>query len=109
MARVGKPRWLTVVALGTVLGTMLPGRAQEMAPVPQTVPQAALNVASLEASDKPLPINLPTALQLAGVQPLDIAIASQRIQAAAAQLKEAKVLWLPTFYLGGDYFRHDGE
>ncbi|HXG10405.1 MAG TPA: TolC family protein [Gemmataceae bacterium] len=59
--------------------------------------------------DRPLPINLPTALQLAGVRPLDIAAASERIRAAAAQLQAARVLWLPTIYLGTDYARHDGQ
>jgi outer membrane protein TolC len=61
------------------------------------------------AADKPLPINLPTALQLANVRPLDIALASERIRVAAAQLERAQVLWLPTIYLGTDYFRHDGQ
>jgi outer membrane protein TolC len=56
-----------------------------------------------------LPINLPTALQLANVRPLDIALASQQLQVAAAQLEQARVLWLPTVYLGADYFRHDGQ
>jgi outer membrane protein TolC len=60
-------------------------------------------------SDKPLPINLPTALQLAGMRPIDISLASERIQVAAAQLGRAEVLWLPTIYVGGDYFRHDGQ
>src|SRR4051812_14990673 len=32
--------------------------------------------------ERPLPINLPTALQLAGASPLDIALASQRLSAA---------------------------
>jgi outer membrane protein TolC len=64
---------------------------------------------ALEGLDKPLPINLPTALQLAGARPLDIALASERINIAAAQLERAQVLWLPTIYLGGDYFRHDGQ
>jgi outer membrane protein TolC len=56
-----------------------------------------------------MPINLPTALQLAGVRPIDIAVASERIRVAAAQLDRAEVLWLPTVYVGGDYYRHDGR
>jgi outer membrane protein TolC len=56
-----------------------------------------------------LPINLPTALQLVGASPLDIDLASQRLQAAAAQLERANVLWLPTVYVGADYFRHDTQ
>src|SRR4051812_17676522 len=58
---------------------------------------------------QPLPINLPTALALAGTSPLDIAIAGQRVQAAAADLSRANSLWLPTILIGGDYFRHDGR
>jgi outer membrane protein TolC len=61
------------------------------------------------AGDKPLPINLPTALQLAGVRPLDIALTSQRIRLAVAQLDQAQVLWLPSLSVGVDYFRHDGR
>jgi outer membrane protein TolC len=61
------------------------------------------------ADDRPLPINLATALQLAGARPLDIALAAERVRVAAAQLQRANVLWLPTVYIGGDYFRHDGE
>src|SRR6266849_5886582 len=61
------------------------------------------------ASDKPLPINLPTALQLAGVRPIDVGLASERIRLAAAQLERAQVLWLPTINLGVEYSRHDGQ
>jgi outer membrane protein TolC len=71
-------------------------------PVPFTPPAPA-------ACDKPLPINLPTALQLAQVRPVDVALASQRIRLAAATLERARVLWLPTLQLGTDYFRHDGR
>jgi outer membrane protein TolC len=76
--------------------------------VPDSTPPSLLLPAS-DASDRALPINLPTALQLAGVWPLDIAVASERIRVAAAQLQRARVLWLPTIYLGTDYFRHDGQ
>jgi outer membrane protein TolC len=57
----------------------------------------------------PLPINLPTALQLANARSLDIALASQRLRVAAAQLERANTLWLPTMLLGTDYGRHDGK
>src|SRR4051812_26413852 len=50
-----------------------------------------------------LPINLPTAFHLAGVRPLDVVMAAERINIAAAQLERARVLWLPTVYLGADY------
>jgi outer membrane protein TolC len=70
--------------------------------VPTTPPAAA-------PDEKPFPINLPSALQLANARSLDIAVASERIQVAAAQLQRANVLWLPTLLFGVDYFRHDGR
>src|SRR5262249_47310405 len=61
------------------------------------------------AGDRPLPINLPTALRLANASPLDIGIAQERIRTAAAQLGQANVRWLPNILVGADYFRHDGQ
>jgi outer membrane protein TolC len=58
---------------------------------------------------RPLPITLPTALELAGVNPLDIAVAAERLKVAAAQFDRARVLWLPNLNVGVDYFRHDGQ
>ncbi|GBD36001.1 hypothetical protein HRbin36_01118 [bacterium HR36] len=58
---------------------------------------------------QPLPINLPTALQLAGVNPLDISLPVQRLEASQAPLDHASVFWLTALMLGGDYFRHDGR
>jgi outer membrane protein TolC len=59
--------------------------------------------------DRPLPINLPTALQLGNARAVDIAAAAERIRVAAAALEQAQVLWLPTITVGGDYYRHDGR
>lgn len=73
---------------------------------PKPIP---LPLPGVPAADRPLPINLPTALRLAQVEPLDIAIAAQRLEIAAAQLQRANRLWLPTLLIGGDYFRHDGQ
>jgi outer membrane protein TolC len=55
-----------------------------------------------------LPISLPVALQLAGVNPLDIAAADIEVKQGLALLLQAKVLWLPNLNAGVDYFRHDG-
>jgi outer membrane protein TolC len=73
--------------------------------------QAAVNVAAPapRPDDRPYPINLPTALKLASVRDLDIELASAQIRIAAAQFDRAKVLWLPTLLIGGDYFRQDGS
>jgi outer membrane protein TolC len=65
---------------------------------------------SLPASDlRPLPINLATALQLANANAIDVAAAAERVRTAAAQLEQARVLWLPSVTVGGDYNRHDGR
>jgi outer membrane protein TolC len=72
-------------------------------------PPVALPPPGPEACDRPLPINLPTALQLAGARPLDVGLAAERIEAAAADLRRAHVLALPSILVGADYFRHDGQ
>lgn len=85
------------------------------APVTQSPPAAGPSALPLPERPtdlpdmKPYPINLPTALQLAGVNPLDIVVANERLGVAAAQLDRARVLWLPNLSLGVDYFRHDGQ
>jgi len=85
-------------------------RPAEEPPAPKPAPPLKLPpIPRGEQDHAVLPINLPTALQLAKAQPLDIALASQRIEAAAAALKRANTLWLPTVYLGIDYARHDGQ
>jgi outer membrane protein TolC len=55
-----------------------------------------------------LSINLATALQLAGVRPLDIEAAMVQIQEAVAEQLQTKALWIPSLNAGVDYFRHDG-
>ena len=72
-------------------------------------PPTPLPLQGTRDTDQPLPINLPTALSLAGARPLDVSLASERIRVASAQLQRARVTWLPTLYLGADYFRHDGQ
>src|SRR5262249_16463564 len=105
-----------VVLAGVGLALALRGAwGQAPRPAPATLQFAScalpapVGPPALAPCDKPLPINLPTALRLANVRPIDVAVASQRIQLALAQLGQARVLWLPTVYLGGDYFRHDGQ
>jgi outer membrane protein TolC len=56
-----------------------------------------------------LPISLAAALQLANARPIDIQLAQARLEAAAAQLQRAELLWLPNILVGTDYFRHDGQ
>jgi outer membrane protein TolC len=66
-------------------------------------------IAEPEVTEKPLPINLATALRLAGARPLIISAAQSSVQVAAAQLAKARVEWLPSFNVGTGYYRHDGS
>jgi len=54
------------------------------------------------------PIDLMTAMRLAGANHLQIALATERIREAYARLKQAKVIWVPNFNLALGYNRHDG-
>jgi outer membrane protein TolC len=104
----------TLTGLTALLAAVCPLSAQEQAPVPkplltgQTSSSVHFDAPAPDACERPLPINLPTALQLANVQAVDIAAASERIHVAAALLEQARALWLPTITWGADYYRHDG-
>lgn len=104
------------VVAGAILGAVLcPARgADEPLPLPAVVsPQHStlgtpLPPAQPEPGDRPLPINLPTALKLAGARPLVIGAAQASLEVAVAELGRAKVLWLPNLTVGVGYYRHDG-
>jgi hypothetical protein len=64
--------------------------------------------APLEPGDLRFPINLPAALRLSDARPLIVAAAQASVWVAEADLSQARVLWVPTLNIGGDYIRHDG-
>jgi len=99
----------TIRAGPVAVGPDLHGQIFQGATVTVTAP-SAVPVPRFEVrpQDKPLPINLPTALRLSSARPLIIAAAQASEEVAAAQLSLAKVLWLPDVNLGGSYYRHDG-
>lgn len=103
------PCLLTLAWLGSACLMAPAVHGQELAPAPRVTQPTLPAAPNVEPESRPLPINLPTALQLANARPVDISLASERIRLAAAQLDRAQVLWLPTIYLGADYFRHDGQ
>src|SRR4051794_9897941 len=67
-----------------------------------------LGPAKPEVADRPLPINLATALRLADARPLVIEAARAAVETEYGLYEQARVLWLPSVYLGFDYQRHDG-
>jgi outer membrane protein TolC len=55
------------------------------------------------------PIDLPTALQLAGANNLQIAIARERVNQAGARAQLAGALWIPSLNAGVVYNNHSGR
>jgi outer membrane protein TolC len=55
------------------------------------------------------PIDLTTALRLAGANNWQIALASERVRQAQARLQGAEYQWLPSLNAGVGYNRHDGR
>jgi outer membrane protein TolC len=55
------------------------------------------------------PIDLPTALRLAGANNLQIAMAVERVREAQARMNAASALWIPSFNAGLIYNKHDGK
>ena len=80
------------------------------APGPMPGPaEAGKPVGGVDAqSPRGLPINLATAMQLAGVRPLDIEAAIVQVGQSLALQLQARALLIPTLNAGVDYFRHDG-
>ena len=76
---------------------------EEKPPPPKPLPSAE------EPIPDQLPIDLPTALRLAGANHLQIALAGERVRQAQARLEGAKALWLPTLDAGVGYNRHEGQ
>jgi outer membrane protein TolC len=75
---------------------------------PQSCDPAGLGPAKPDETDRPLPINLATALRLADARPLIIEAARAAVETEYGLYQQARVLWLPSVYLGADYQRHDG-
>ncbi|WP_422927932.1 TolC family protein [Singulisphaera sp. PoT] len=99
---------------GSKLRSRIPAQSRMPIPgAPQPIPGpagAGLPIGTMDSrTPHGLPINLATAMELAGVRPLDIATATAQVEQALAQLLQAKVLWVPNLNGGVDYFRHDGK
>jgi outer membrane protein TolC len=78
-------------------------------PGPQADP-TSMRAGGPLAADQPIqPIDLVSTLRLAGARNLDIAIARERVGQALAELEQARVLWLPSLFLGPNWIRHDGQ
>ena len=57
----------------------------------------------------PYPINLATALRLAGADNWNVKLAAERVREARTRLDAAQALWLPSLVAGLGYTKHDGK
>ncbi len=114
-------RW-AAGSLVTVTGCASAGPEVRPAPVAAPVHEVTAHKAGPERAAGPAdapaapslapdryPINLATALRLAGANNLQIALASERVRQAQARLQGAEALWLPSLNAGVGYNKHDGR
>lgn len=100
---IGKIRRLLChVCSGLILSTVL------ARPAFSQLPGLLAEAPSTTAPDR-LPIDLPTALRLAGANNLQIALAAERVNEARARLTGARAAWLPSLSAGVGYNRHAGQ
>ena len=106
-------RTLMLIGMAVFTALALYSARPAMTQQPQTLeyngPKSPAPAATPIVQGTPLPINLPTALKLVNARSLDVAVASQRIALANAQLDRARVAWLPNITMGTDYQRHGGQ
>jgi outer membrane protein TolC len=82
------------------------------AAVPEdAAPDDKRDVLPAEAAVAPdaYPLDLATALRLAGANNLQIALAGERVRQAQARLQGAEALWLPSLQFGAGYNNHEGR
>jgi outer membrane protein TolC len=116
-------RWLTGVVVALVLGggetrsqIVQPDYAAARMPAVAALPVPASPGAGEPAPGGPLvpgqtvqPIDLASALRLAGARDLDIATARQHVLQSLGDLDQARGLWLPSLFTGPTYYRADGQ
>lgn len=110
-----------LVRLPDVMHAEIAFRKQPAETLPEANPIPACP-STLESTDLPelvppgsevgpcvYPIDLPTALRLAGADNLQIALAAERVNQAAARAMAARVLWIPSLNAGVVYNNHSGR
>ena len=62
-----------------------------------------------EDEGAPFPVDLPTALRLAGAQNWNIELAAERVREAQAAVDAAEAMWMPSLQAGMGYNHHTGN
>lgn len=81
-------------------------------PVPPAEPEEMELAHPLRPEDavtQEYPIDLGTALRLAGGESWDVQLAVEKVRQAYTKLDAAKALWLPSLVAGVGYTKHDGQ
>lgn len=103
------PLCLAFCALGAAEPPVaIPEASSELPPIAEPPTSAGLGAPLVEG--QPIqPIDLANVLRLAGARDLDVQIARERVFEALAELDQARVLWLPSLFIGPNWIRHDGQ
>lgn len=83
--------------------------ADDLAPLPEPdLPDHSDSLETDLANPRTSPIDLPSALRLAGIENLELVVARQRVEAVVAQQQLAAAQILPTLNLGTNFDSHTG-
>lgn len=87
--------------------------AESPAPLPleaDSLPTSADPIAppAIPVDESGYPINLATAVHLAGGESLAVALAREQTREAASRVQAAEALWLPSIRVGMNYNKHEG-
>jgi outer membrane protein TolC len=93
----------------TASDAQLPVAEPAEPPLPDALPGPLPPETSEDFGQEPYPIDLSTALALAGANNLQIAFAAERVREAAARVDRADVLWVPSLHAGLVYNNHAGR
>jgi outer membrane protein TolC len=77
-------------------------------PVPAPIPAAAVPPPSSPIESNTFPIDLPTALRLAGAENPTVNAARARYREAVANYDRARLMWIPNLTFGPSFFYHEG-
>lgn len=83
--------------------------ATSTSPFPEAIPPGATLGEGAILDECVRPIDLPTALRLAGASNLQIALARERVNQADARALAARTLWIPSLNAGVVYNSHEGR
>ena len=85
------------------------GPSEDLPPPARQQPSSQLPDPAAFVGNDQHPIDLATAMRLAGATNLQIGLAVERVCEAQARLQGAKALWLPSLNVGTGFNHHDGK